>query len=339
MGIEVSVILPTFHRERYFDECLRNLLAQDFPRDCYELVVVENGTSCYAADLVARHIGAGAAANVKVVREPRVGLVYARHTGACHACGELLIFGDDDARYEQNWISAIVDVYRADSSVGAVGTRIEVEWDGVPDPFVRNFEPMLGKLDYGQQTLKKVGLYINGGSFSIRRDLLFKLGGFNPGQVGDYIVGDSEVGLCEKLAKDGIVVAWTSGTVMWHRQEVARHGTLSDLLRRCHNSGVCTAYRYTHGSLKGKYIKLSRYILRNIFELIKMKFRIKYKKHDIENYYMLKKMGVVTLIKYIFYYTFDNELVKCVRTDEWILDGNYCAPPIIYEHAIERPTI
>lgn len=41
----VSVILPTLNAERYLDECLGALLAQDWPRDRLELVIADAGST------------------------------------------------------------------------------------------------------------------------------------------------------------------------------------------------------------------------------------------------------------------------------------------------------
>ena len=35
----VSVIVPVYNQERFLGRCLRSLVAQDFPRDGYEIVV------------------------------------------------------------------------------------------------------------------------------------------------------------------------------------------------------------------------------------------------------------------------------------------------------------
>ena len=41
----VSVVVPVYNQEQFLGRCLRSLLAQDFPRDDYEIVVVDDGSS------------------------------------------------------------------------------------------------------------------------------------------------------------------------------------------------------------------------------------------------------------------------------------------------------
>ncbi len=50
----VSVIVPVHNQEQFLGRCLRSLVAQDFPRDGYEIVVVDDGSSdgtCHVLDL------------------------------------------------------------------------------------------------------------------------------------------------------------------------------------------------------------------------------------------------------------------------------------------------
>ncbi len=50
----VSVIVPVHNQEQFLGRCLRSLVAQDFPRDKYEIVVVDDGSSdgtCHVLDL------------------------------------------------------------------------------------------------------------------------------------------------------------------------------------------------------------------------------------------------------------------------------------------------
>ncbi len=41
----VSVVVPVFNQERFLGRCLRSLVAQDFPRGDYEVVVVDDGST------------------------------------------------------------------------------------------------------------------------------------------------------------------------------------------------------------------------------------------------------------------------------------------------------
>jgi glycosyltransferase involved in cell wall biosynthesis len=240
----VTVVLPTFNRSHIVTQVLETICAQDYPKDFYEIIVVDNNSSD-GTEAIIKRFALGRNINIRYVKEARPGLVFARHTGAANAKGNIVLYGDDDAFYEPNWISAVVDVYERHPEVGAVGTSIEIRWDKPPSDWVRLYEPYLGQINYGTDCVVGVGLSINGGSFSVKKDILLSLKGFHPGQKGEYILGDSENGLCRKLATAKIPVGCTAKTTAWHFQLAEKNGTFKDLRRRLHNNGICQAYEDT----------------------------------------------------------------------------------------------
>jgi GT2 family glycosyltransferase len=91
---QVSVIVPTYRRPEALAETLRALLAIDYPADEYEVVVVDDGPGESTAAVVeaASHSGVP----VLYVPQHQAGAARARNHGAEKACGDLLIFLDDD---------------------------------------------------------------------------------------------------------------------------------------------------------------------------------------------------------------------------------------------------
>jgi len=176
------------------------------------------------------------------VPEPRLGLHHARHAGARLAEGDILVFTDDDCVAHPHWLAELLRAY-TELDADAAGGKILIRWDKEPPPWVVAYEEVLGKLDYGSQALVlKAGQYINGGNFSIRRSRLFEIGGFNPDQIGDYLIGDGEIGLCKKIHEAAWKMVWVPHALVWHCQNVSQHATLSDLQRRFANNGVANAY-------------------------------------------------------------------------------------------------
>jgi glycosyltransferase involved in cell wall biosynthesis len=339
--------LPTCNREEYLDRAARSLLAQDYPADRFEIIVVDNGS---ADGTLARVRSLAQEAKGKVnltyAREDRPGLVFGRHTGAALAKGEILLFGDDDAVFDGNWISAVVDVYLSHPEVAAVGTRIEVRWDLPPQAWVHSYEGVLGKLDYGSKTIVQIGLHVNGGSFAIRKDILRQVHGFNPGQRGDYIVGDSETGLCRKLASAGIPVGWTPAATMWHLQRAQVNGTLGDLKRRYRNNGICDAYHATYYGWRTYQVaidagKKTYRVLRRCLRAICKNGR-EPRGYDVA----LESSYYFHYLKYLWLYRFHREIRNEVMGRDWEFTENYRTPSVVhvlchYEHSSEvnvRPT-
>ena len=101
----VSVIVPTRARRALLERLLATLLAQDWPRDRYEIIVVNNhtpdGTDAFVTSLAARSEVA-----IQYYRTDFAGAGASRQFGAERARGSVLAFIDDDCRAAPSWIAA-----------------------------------------------------------------------------------------------------------------------------------------------------------------------------------------------------------------------------------------
>lgn len=214
-----SVIIPTYNRSDMVINTIKDFLQQDYINE-FEILIIDNNSQKQHTNTILDFLKKlKTNIPIRLISEPRQGLVYSRHTGAAFASYEYLFFCDDDGRYDKNCLSSIAEVYRDSSGVQAVGTKIIIEWDKQPSLIAQKNESLLGKLDYGK-TFSSQCFYINGGSFSIKKDLLYFIKGFNPGQINDYLIGNCETGLCQKLFSIFAGIGFTDKTVMRHQQYI-----------------------------------------------------------------------------------------------------------------------
>lgn len=96
--MKFSIIIPAYNASRYICDCLDSLLAQDFPKHEYEVIVVDDSSTDDTAKIVAeRYI------NVKLLRhEQNRRQGGARNTGLKAAVGEYVIFLDADDYWNAN---------------------------------------------------------------------------------------------------------------------------------------------------------------------------------------------------------------------------------------------
>ncbi len=114
----VSVIVPVFfeNEEPLIEDCLISLLRMDCPPDRWEILVVDNGSTDRAAEIINRF-------PVRYLREERRGRAYARNRGIEASKGEILAFTDPDCVVSTGWLNELVRAFE-DAGVGAVGGRI-----------------------------------------------------------------------------------------------------------------------------------------------------------------------------------------------------------------------
>jgi glycosyltransferase involved in cell wall biosynthesis len=87
--IRVSVVVPTYNGSRFLEETLDSLGGQTVP--LHEVVVVDDG-STDGSEHIARHHPAV----TRVLRQPHLGVAYARNTGVAHATGSHIALLDQD---------------------------------------------------------------------------------------------------------------------------------------------------------------------------------------------------------------------------------------------------
>jgi cellulose synthase/poly-beta-1,6-N-acetylglucosamine synthase-like glycosyltransferase len=113
--MKVSVIVPVYNDPR-IESCIASLLEQDFPRELYELIVVDNGSNGSIKEIIHNF-------PVRYEQEEVRGSYFARNRGLKVARGEIAAFIDADCVADARWLSTLVSCFD-DASVGGVGGKI-----------------------------------------------------------------------------------------------------------------------------------------------------------------------------------------------------------------------
>jgi glycosyltransferase involved in cell wall biosynthesis len=171
--LSITVIVCAHNEERSLSGCLHSVLAQTRPPD--ELLVINNA-STDATRAVAQQIP-----NVRVVDEPRKGLVVARETGRREARGDLLVYIDADCRAPLTWLARGAGHFERDPGLLALsGPYRFYDWDWWGRLLVRAYDYTLAP---STQVLVKhvlrIGTIFYGGNFAARRAALERIGGFD----------------------------------------------------------------------------------------------------------------------------------------------------------------
>jgi glycosyltransferase involved in cell wall biosynthesis len=333
----ISVIIPTYNRAAYLEGAIRSLSNQDYQKDRYEVIIVDNDSTDNTRNVMQQIIEKfKGKLNIYYCCEKRKGIVFGRHTGAYHAKGTILLFTDDDAEFDNNWVSAVANLYMSHPEVGAAGTTIRIKWDKPPKEWVHHYEGLMGRLDWPQDIIIRRGLEIFGGSFSILKENLMETGGFNPGQIGSYLVGDCETGLCRKLDLLGIPVGLTPAATMWHIQEADINGTMKDIRRRFVNCGIGDAYYATF--YNWKYRRVIKDIIIKSYKIIKDLLLVSKSLNParIYRFIAIDSAQYQAYIKFMVIYRLNKGYIhEILSRKDWVFNDNYQAKQIEYFTRLE----
>jgi glycosyltransferase involved in cell wall biosynthesis len=115
-GPFVSILTPTFNRRAFFEQCVRCVLNQDYPRDRIEWLILDDGTDPVEDLVPSGHPW------VRYVRaSERVALGEKRNRMHAMARGDILVYFDDDDYYPPGRISHSVAVLQANPTAMAAG--------------------------------------------------------------------------------------------------------------------------------------------------------------------------------------------------------------------------
>lgn len=244
-NIDISVIIPTYNREDFLTNTIKSLLDQNFEN--YEIIVVDNACLDSTKKLV--ELSNNNKIPIKYICEPNMGLHNARHIGAKEAKGDILLYIDDDVIADKNLLKEIIKFY-SDPDVGCVGGKILPKWEVEPPEWINLFPKCYLSILDDEDGPKEVQ-WIYGCNFSIRKELLFKVGGFNPDAFGDkkmwWYRGDGEIGPLRKVHNISKKVIYNPNAVVWHFIPKSRL-TIDYFKERAFKSGIEAGYVKYHYS-------------------------------------------------------------------------------------------
>lgn len=122
----ISVIIPVYNGAAIIGPCLEAVLQQHVPREAYEIIVVDNGSTDTTVAVVRRY-------PVRLATEPCRSSFAARNTGVRLARGEILAFADADCRPTPQWLPAAVAALEHGS--GRIAGRIVHEMCDPTNPW------------------------------------------------------------------------------------------------------------------------------------------------------------------------------------------------------------
>jgi glycosyltransferase involved in cell wall biosynthesis len=176
----ISVIVPVYNGASTIEACIDSLQTQEFPRDRFEIIVVESTSTDNTAEVLRRYTSKHQ--GVLLLNENEIRNAYgARNRGVRSAHGEILAFTDADCLARPDWLEELVRPFR-DGKVGCVAGDIAC---ALPRNLIEKYtgtDKLTAKPEPGESFSRVLG-----GNCAIRRSVFLELGGYrtDPPSGGD----------------------------------------------------------------------------------------------------------------------------------------------------------
>jgi len=213
----VSVIIVNWNGEEHLRLCLPSLAAQSFKS--LEIIVVDNRSSDDSSK-VARSLGAR-----WLPLEENLGLAPALNRGAAIARGDLLLFVNNDMRFDPGFVAALAAPLERDEEIFATD-GMQFDWDGtvrghlatrltnVSPKRDSSTELVPGLYFYQQEQTEESPVFMaSAACMMVRRTLFEKIGGFD-----DRLpLGYEDVEICWRAWVHRRKILYVPTAICWHR--------------------------------------------------------------------------------------------------------------------------
>jgi GT2 family glycosyltransferase len=204
-----SIVIPTLHRPARLADCLRSLTALNYPRDRFEVVVVDDGASPVTEKQVA-DVARDSGIATQYVARTRVGPARARNAGARVAHGRFLAFTDDDCVVSPDWLTHLEQGLVADGTAIVGGQTL----NGLPDVVCSTASQFLIDYLYGYFHVELTGArFFTTNNLAVTAERFAHSGGFDesfPLAAGE----DRE--FCERWQREGGRLIYAERAVIHH---------------------------------------------------------------------------------------------------------------------------
>ena len=237
--MEASIIIPVYNRKEILKEALRFLFNQRYPKEDYEIVVVDDGSTDGTKEMIN---SLSAPCRLVYLHQNRKGPHIARNLGIQNARGKIIIFIDSDIFTPPDFINEHIKFHRRFGDVVISGPTVRT--DKLKDVFSDI------KRRKVRESLAWSGPSLITSNLSVKREFLLKVGGFDEEFVG---MGwhDWELGL--RLKKLGLKVKRNVEAIVYHYNRKRKLSDTPSLCEKGRERGInAVLYYKKHPSLKTK---------------------------------------------------------------------------------------
>lgn len=110
----ISIVLPVYNSEKTLSLCLNSLTNLDYPKENFEIIVVDNNSTDRTKDIIRNY-------RVRYLLETKKGASAALNKGIKNSLGEIIAFTHSDCIVERKWLNNIVKGFSEDDVGGCQG--------------------------------------------------------------------------------------------------------------------------------------------------------------------------------------------------------------------------
>ncbi len=284
--LDVDIVVPAYNACETIGLCIESLLAQDYPREKYGIIIVDNNSTDNTAEIIRKY-------PVTYMFEPKQSRSRARNTGIRHSHAPVIAFTDSDCVADKHWLKEGLNPFR-DTKVGATGGTVRAY---NPQSYIERYQDRINIVNQ-QETIspskvKNRCATIATSNAFFRKDALEQAGLFNESL---HSAEDYDISL-RIQRKTSYIFVYTPDAMIYHKHS----STITQLCRQYYRYGYTNIQcGFQLQAQKQLFMDIQKYgYLRTVY-------------WKINNYKILKNfsLSLSHLLRYLFTCS-DTHKTKC----------------------------
>jgi GT2 family glycosyltransferase len=209
-----SIVIASNRGPTGIRECLNGLVAQEFARKRYEVVVVDDGSPVAIETIDEEFVGR---LRLRLLRQSNAGPARARNAGAAEATGDFLAFTDDDCVPSRDWLSRLADALVAHPDAMVGGT---VSNGAADDRYADATHHLIAYLErsFADGSRRR---FFTTNNLALSRELFAAVGGFDERFA---VAGGEDREFCERWLAQGRPLVSKPDAVVTHLHRMTLRG-------------------------------------------------------------------------------------------------------------------
>ncbi len=204
-----SIIIPTYNRPRELTACLESINRVDYPRDCFEVIIVNDGGGATAESVVDSFANG---LNLTLITQLNAGPSAARNRGAANAKGEFLAFIDDDCMPARDWLKTLAAHFTNNPNCLIGGRTINL----LTRNLYSTMSQLIVEIAYGHYNSDpNRSRFFASNNMALPKDLFYKVGGFD---LSFTTSEDRE--FCNRFLYNGFQMVYVPDAIVYHAHEL-----------------------------------------------------------------------------------------------------------------------
>jgi GT2 family glycosyltransferase len=210
-----SIVIPTYNRPERVAACLEAISHLDYPRDGFEVIMIDDGGAMPLDGVIAPFRDQFA---LHLIRQTHAGVAVGRNTGAGLARGKYLVFTDDDCRPARDWLQSFEERFKEENNCIIGGRTVNALTGNI---FSAASQSLVSYLFSFYNANPRDACFLTGSNLAVPTELFRSHGGFDR---TFYLMGAEEREFCDRWRYLGLRMLYAPEVIVFHYHALTLRG-------------------------------------------------------------------------------------------------------------------